>query len=95
MTEFSQAIIDEVRQYWDCRPCNIRHSPQPVGTRGYFDEVEVRKYFVELHIPRSAIADYVQYRYVEAWPWSWLPKTEFRGLEKRFDWHLGLTAEVG
>ncbi len=54
MTDFSQATIDEVRQYWDRRPCNIRHSPQPVGTRAYFDEVEVRKYFVEPHIPRFA-----------------------------------------
>ena len=25
--------IEEVRQYWDRRPCNIRHSPQPVGAR--------------------------------------------------------------
>ena len=51
MSDFSQATIDEVRQYWDRRPCNIRHSPQPVGTRAYFDEVEARKYFVEPHIP--------------------------------------------
>jgi len=54
MPDFSQATIDEVRQYWDRRPCNIRHSPQPVGTRAYFDEVEARKYFVEPHIPRFA-----------------------------------------
>jgi len=46
--------IEEVRQYWDRRPCNPRHSPQPVGTRAYFDEVESRKYFVEPHIPRFA-----------------------------------------
>jgi len=54
MTDFSQATIDEVRQYWDRRPCNVQHSPQPVGTRAYFDEVEARKYFVEPHIPRFA-----------------------------------------
>ncbi|HVO58778.1 MAG TPA: class I SAM-dependent methyltransferase [Dongiaceae bacterium] len=54
MSDFSQATIDEVRQYWDRRPCNIRHSPQPVGTRAYFDEVEARKYFVEPHIPLFA-----------------------------------------
>jgi len=54
MTDFSHATIDDVRQYWDRRPCNIRHSPQPVGTRAYFDEVEARKYFVEPHIPRFA-----------------------------------------
>ena len=54
MPDFSQATVDEVRQYWDRRPCNIRHSPQPVGTRAYFDEVEARKYFVEPHIPLFA-----------------------------------------
>jgi ubiquinone/menaquinone biosynthesis C-methylase UbiE len=46
--------IDDVRKYWDQRPCNIRHSPQPVGTRAYFNEVEERKYFVEPHIPDFA-----------------------------------------
>lgn len=40
-----------VRDYWDSRPCNIRHSDLEVGTREYFDEVEKKKYFVEPHIP--------------------------------------------
>jgi len=47
-------VIAEVKEYWDRRPCNIRHSPKPVGTREYFDEVEARKYFVEPHIPGFA-----------------------------------------
>jgi SAM-dependent methyltransferase len=47
-------IIDRVRQYWDGRPCNIRHSGKPVGSREFFDEVEARKYFVEQHIPKFA-----------------------------------------
>jgi ubiquinone/menaquinone biosynthesis C-methylase UbiE len=46
--------IAEVRRYWDERPCNIRHSPKPVGSPEYFDEVEARKYFVEPHIPAFA-----------------------------------------
>ena len=50
----TSASMDVVREYWDRRPCNIRHSPRPVGTREYFDEVELRKYFVEPHIPRFA-----------------------------------------
>src|SRR6266481_4481499 len=54
MSDFSQITVDQVRRYWDQRPCNIRHSPKPVGTREYFDEVEARKYFVEPHIPRFA-----------------------------------------
>ncbi len=46
--------IEDVRRYWNNRPCNIRHSPKPVGSREYFDEVEARKYFVEPHIPGFA-----------------------------------------
>jgi 2-polyprenyl-3-methyl-5-hydroxy-6-metoxy-1,4-benzoquinol methylase len=48
------ATVQHVKEYWDRRPCNIRHSPKPVGAREYFDEVEARKYFVEPHIPRLA-----------------------------------------
>ena len=51
---FSTKTIGNVRQYWNERPCNIRHSHQPIGTRAYFDEVEARKYFVEPHIPAFA-----------------------------------------
>jgi 2-polyprenyl-3-methyl-5-hydroxy-6-metoxy-1,4-benzoquinol methylase len=51
---FAGVSIDAVRNFWNARPCNIRHSQQPVGTREYFDEVEARKYFVEPHIPRFA-----------------------------------------
>ena len=49
--------IDEVRNYWNARPCNIRHSPAPTGTREYFDQVESRKYKVEPHIPDFAEFD--------------------------------------
>jgi 2-polyprenyl-3-methyl-5-hydroxy-6-metoxy-1,4-benzoquinol methylase len=53
-TPFQETSISQVREYWNARPCNIRHSPKPVGTREYFDEVEARKYFVEHHIPGFA-----------------------------------------
>jgi SAM-dependent methyltransferase len=43
-----------VREFWDSRPCNLRHSAARIGTREYFDEVEARKYFVEPHIPGFA-----------------------------------------
>ena len=51
---FVDTPIAAVRAYWNSRPCNIRHSTKPVGTREYYDEVEARKYFVEPHIPRFA-----------------------------------------
>jgi 2-polyprenyl-3-methyl-5-hydroxy-6-metoxy-1,4-benzoquinol methylase len=51
---FQDTPISKVSDYWNARPCNIRHSPKPVGTREYYDEVEARKYAVEYHIPRFA-----------------------------------------
>lgn len=51
---FADVEISRVRDYWDARPCNLRHSTAPVGTRDYFDQVETRKYFVEYHIPSFA-----------------------------------------
>ena len=54
---FTEVPIENVRRYWDNRPCNVRHSSLPVGTREYFDEVEARKYFVEPHIPAFAEFD--------------------------------------
>lgn len=54
MGRFGEVPITKVQDYWDARPCNLRHSPSEVGTRQYFEEVEQRKYFVEPHIPRFA-----------------------------------------
>ena len=51
---FAEVQVEDVRSYWNARPCNIRHSTKEVGTREYFDEVEARKYLVEPHIPRFA-----------------------------------------
>lgn len=42
--------INEVKQFWDNRPCNVRHSSKPIGSKEYFDEVESKKFFVEPHI---------------------------------------------
>ena len=53
-TTFTDTSIDRVREYWNSRPCNLRHSPAPVGSREYFDQVEARKYLVEPHIPGFA-----------------------------------------
>ena len=52
--------LEVVEQYWDTRPCNIRHSDKEVGTLEYFEEVEKRKYFVEPHIP--TFADFQSWR---------------------------------
>jgi ubiquinone/menaquinone biosynthesis C-methylase UbiE len=51
---FDAVSVDRVRDYWNARPCNIRHSQKPVRSKEYFDEVEARKYAVEPHIPLFA-----------------------------------------
>ena len=53
-TSFEHVPIEQVEEFWNRRPCNIRHSPRPVGTREYFDEVDLRRYLVEPHILRFA-----------------------------------------
>jgi ubiquinone/menaquinone biosynthesis C-methylase UbiE len=56
MENFVEVPIGEVREYWNRRPCNIRHSTAEIGTKDYFEQVEARKYMVESHIP--AFADF-------------------------------------
>ena len=51
---FQKTSIIDVRDFWDKRPCNIRHSNAKIGSKKYFDEVEQRKYFVEPHILKFA-----------------------------------------
>jgi len=45
--------IEQVRTYWDRRPCNVRHSQIDVNQRprAYSEAVTRRKYLVEPHIP--------------------------------------------
>ena len=60
MTGFSDIEIQSVKDYWNRRPCNIRHSTAEIGTKEYFDQVEARKYLVEPHIP--AFADFANWK---------------------------------
>lgn len=46
--------MDASKEYWDKRPCNIRHSTKPTSTKEYFEEVSQKKYLVEPHIPKFA-----------------------------------------
>jgi 2-polyprenyl-3-methyl-5-hydroxy-6-metoxy-1,4-benzoquinol methylase len=52
--KFNKMNIKNVKEYWNSRPCNIRHSKKDVGSVEYFNEVEARKYLVEPHIPEFA-----------------------------------------
>jgi ubiquinone/menaquinone biosynthesis C-methylase UbiE len=59
-SDFANVPIEDVKRYWNARPCNIRHSTAEIGTEEYFNEVERRKYFVEPHIP--AFAEFEKWR---------------------------------
>lgn len=45
------------------------------------------------HIFLYKILDYKQYKYRKVWYFRYLPKCIFRWLEKKFGWHLCITAE--
>ncbi len=57
---FGDVEIGRVKDYWNARPCNIRHSTARLGSKQYFNEVEARKYLVEPHIP--GFADFEAWR---------------------------------
>ena len=44
------ATIEDVKKFWNYRPCNVKHSSKEIGTKEYFNEVEKKKFFVEPHI---------------------------------------------
>jgi UDPglucose 6-dehydrogenase len=52
--------IQKVYEYWNNRPCNIKHSNKEIGTKEYFEEVSERKYKVEPHILK--FANFSQYK---------------------------------
>jgi ubiquinone/menaquinone biosynthesis C-methylase UbiE len=49
----TKSIID-VKDFWNKRPCNLKHSNKSIGALEYFKEVEFRKYYVERHIVKFA-----------------------------------------
>jgi SAM-dependent methyltransferase len=56
----SSVSVEDVRRYWDNRPCNVRHGTARVGTLEWSRQVTARKYLVEPHIP--AFADFPRWR---------------------------------
>lgn len=52
------AILENnIREYWNNQPCNIKHSLFPVGSKEYFEEVRNKRYHVEPHILKFADFD--------------------------------------
>jgi hypothetical protein len=46
------------------------------------------------HIFPYKIEDYVNHRYTKVWYWRYLPAGWFRWLERRWGWHLCVTAQL-
>jgi hypothetical protein len=46
------------------------------------------------HVFPYRIRDYVQYRYVKEPYFRWVPEPVFRAFERRFGWHLLVTADA-
>lgn len=46
------------------------------------------------HIFPYRIPDYVQHRYVKVWYFRWMPERLFRWVERRWGWHLCITAKA-
>src|SRR5271156_3005852 len=47
-------MIEQVRNFWNRMPCNLRHGTSLPGSPAWSREVTARKYFVEPHIPGFA-----------------------------------------
>jgi hypothetical protein len=46
------------------------------------------------HVFPYRVRDYVEYRYVKEPYFRWMPEPLFRAFERRFGWHLLVTAEA-
>jgi len=49
MTTVKRGTIEEVREFWNTRPCNIHHSQEPLGSLAFFKQVSAKKFKVESH----------------------------------------------
>jgi len=47
----AEEIKEQVREWWNERPCGFRISAHPLGARSFFEEIEKQRYAQEYHIP--------------------------------------------
>jgi hypothetical protein len=73
--------------------CPVTYTYTPRELREFVESAEckVQDMFID-HIFPWRIPEYVQYRYTRVWYFAMLPRPAFRWLEKRFGWHLCVTA---
>jgi SAM-dependent methyltransferase len=57
---------NDVKIYWNTRPCNLNHSSEKIGTAEYIKQVAEKRYFVEPHITEFAeFQDYSEKKVLE------------------------------
>lgn len=52
-----ETLENNIKEYWNNQPCNIKHSSFPIGSKEYFEEVRNKRYHVEPHILKFADFD--------------------------------------
>jgi ubiquinone/menaquinone biosynthesis C-methylase UbiE len=50
----NQELKERVREFWQAHPCGTKFSDAEMGTREFFERVEVHRYAKEWHIPEAA-----------------------------------------
>jgi ubiquinone/menaquinone biosynthesis C-methylase UbiE len=53
-TDTNAELIERVRAFWQAHPCGTKFSDAEMGTREFFERVEVHRYAKEWHIPGAA-----------------------------------------
>src|SRR5258707_2218953 len=53
-TKANDDLKERVRAFWQAHPCGTKFSDAEMGTREFFDRVEVHRYTKEWHIPEAA-----------------------------------------
>jgi hypothetical protein len=71
--------------------CPVTYTFTPASVRQLLQGFQTTSVFVD-HIFPYRIPDYVKFRYVKNWYFRILPDPVFRGLERRYGWHLCVTA---
>lgn len=73
--------------------CPVTYTFTPDQVRRLLAGYEITDLWVD-HIFPYNVRRYQQHQYVKAWPFTVMPQAATRWLERRFGWHLCVTAQV-
>ncbi len=73
--------------------CPVTYSYTRKAVKQLLKGLTIQQMFVE-HMFAYRIPEYKKYQYVRLWYFRYMPKRLFRWLEKKFGWHLCVTAKL-